>query len=153
MSKMIPRRSIDALRWQVDVSLDNYGIDCDLYIPNNLTTVERKDVYSKPADHTYDHYTAKVFINWNPNPHLLKAKGLFVEGELPIFVSLPNYGVNDAGATVAIDVLKHSYITINIEYIPANYPKVDSFLLTEPLVKNMHDASIVQAWKAVPRRV
>lgn len=153
MSKMIPRRSIDALRWQVDVSLENYGIDCDLYIPSNLSVVETLDVYSKPADHTYVHYTAKVFINWNPNPHLLKAKGLFVEGELPIFVSLPNYAVDDAGETVAIDVLKHSYIKVNIEYIPANYPKVDSFLITEPLVKNMHDASIVQAWKAVPRRV
>jgi hypothetical protein len=150
---MIPRRSIDALRWQVDVSLDNYGIDCNLYIPTNLSTVEQVDVYSKPADYIYTHYEAKVFVNWNPNVHLLKAKGVFVENEIPILCWFPNFALDDTDITVPIDILKDSYMTLDLEYIPANFHKYDSFVMTEPLIKNMHDAAIVQSWKAVPRRV
>jgi len=73
MSKMIPRRSIDVLRNYVDVSLDNYGIDCTLYIPDaaSYNAAERLDVYATPDDYTYVPYTTKVFIEWGPYTYRL----------------------------------------------------------------------------------
>jgi hypothetical protein len=152
MSKMIPRKTVDALRKQVNVSLDNYGITCDLYIPNNLATTETYDIYQKPADYTFDHYTTTVFINWNPNIYRLKAKGLYVDGELPIMVYFPYEATDDDGELVAVDILRHSYFSIEPEFIPSNYEGLEEFELVDIVVDKHHDKVVVKSFKAVPRR-
>lgn len=152
MSKMIPQRTIDTLRKQVDVSLGNYGITCDLYIPNNLSTTEKLDVYQAPSDYTYTHYTSMVFINWNPNIYRLKAKGLFVEGELPIIVYFPYQATNDSNVLVDIDILRHSYFSIEPQFIQDNFEGQEEFELVDIILSKFHDAAIVKSWKAVPRR-
>ncbi|MHA1591100.1 MAG: hypothetical protein ACTSUP_01185 [Candidatus Heimdallarchaeaceae archaeon] len=152
MSKQIPRRTIDALRKQVNVSLDNYGISCSLYIPNNLDETETFDIYQTPSDYTYDHYTTKVFIEWNPNIYRLKAKGLHVDGELPIIVRFPYEATDDDGNIVDVDILRHSYFGIEPEYIPENYEGIEEFELVDIMLDKFHDAVVVKSFKAVPRR-
>lgn len=158
MSQQIPRETIDALRKQVNVSLDNFGVDCDLYIPNNLSDTETFDIYQTPSDYTFDHYTSKVFINWNPNIYRLKAKGLYTEGELPIMVHFPYEAVDDEGATIEVEILRHSYFSIEPEFVPDDFEGssghvgLEEFELVDVVADKFHDAVIVKSWKAVPRR-
>ena len=149
---MIPQRSIDALRHQVNVSLDNYGIDCDLYVPTNLDETEVDDIYQAPADYVFTHYTSTCFIDWNPNIFRLKAKGLYTDGDTPIIVYLPYEATNDAGAVVDVDILRHSYIKMAPQYIPDDYEGEEEFELVDIILDKFHDAAIVKSWKAVPRR-
>lgn len=153
MSKMIPRETIDVMRNFVDISLDNYGFDVDLFIPTNVDALEPLDIYAEPPDYEFDHYTAKIFIEWSPSVYRLKNLGIYVEGELPIIVYLPNQCVNDLDVEVDVDILKSSYVKVSLEYIPSDFNKFTEFELVNVIVKNMHDAAIVKAWKAVPRRL
>ncbi|MHA1692959.1 MAG: hypothetical protein ACTSU7_15145 [Candidatus Heimdallarchaeaceae archaeon] len=153
MSKMIPRRSIDIFRNFVDVSLDNYGFDVDLYIPTNKEALETLDIYSEPSDFEFNHYTTQVFVEWRPSIYRLKNLGIYVEDELPIIVYLPNQCTNDSGIEVDVDILRNSYIKVPLEYIPNNFDKYTEFELTTPVVKHMHDAVLVKSYKAVPKRL
>ena len=153
MSKIIPRETVDTLRHQVDVSLNVFGFPCDLFVPNNLDDIEVLDVYATPANVTWDHYSVLTFVEWNPNIHKLKALGIFVEDEIPLIVYLPNLCTNDAGDEVTVDILKQSYIKVPLEFIPNNFQKYTEFELVDQIVHKLHDAVLVQRWKAVPRRV
>jgi len=153
MSKMIPRETIDVLRDFVDISLDQYGIACDLYVPTNLDDIESLDIYRTPENYTFAHYSALVFIQWSPNVYRLKNLGIYVEGEIPIICYLPYNCTNDDGNEVAVDILKSSYFRVPIEYVPANFKKYSEFELVENIVRHMHDAVAVRAYKAVPRRI
>jgi len=143
---------VDALRAQVNTSLENFGISCDLYIPDNLDDTETLDVYQKPADYTFDHYTTTCFIDWNPNIYRLKAKGLYVEGDLPIIVYFPYKATDEDGDEVDVDILRHSYFKVTPEYVPDNYEGVEEFTITDIVIDRFHDAAIVKSFKAVPRR-
>lgn len=153
MSKMIPRATIDVLRNFVDVSLDNFGFDCDLYIPTNMEALEELDIYVEPPDIEWTHYTAQIFIEWKPSMYRLKKLGIFVEGELPIIVYLPNQCTNDSGVEVDVDIQRSSYVKVSLEYIPSDFNKYTEFELVDLIVKHAHDAVIVKAYKAVPRRL
>lgn len=152
MSKMVPRRTIDALRKQVDVSLDMWGIECELYVPTNVEDVESLDVYVTPDDMEYNKYDTTVFIQWKPSTYRLKNLGVFVENELAILVRLPSQCTDKDGDLVDVDILKGSYIRVPLEYVPANLQKSSEFELVDQLITKMHDAAIVKGWKAVPRR-
>jgi len=150
---MIPRRSIDAFRHQVDTTLDMYGFECDLWIPTNLDDLVGLGMYVDPTDIEYNHYTAMVFIHWAVSVYMLKKLGVYVEGETALLVNLPYHAVDDDGAEVAINVLAQSYIRVPLEFVPSSTVKPVEFELVCPVIKNMHDASLVKQWKAVPRRV
>ena len=152
MSRMIPQRTVDALRAQVNTSLENFGITCSLYIPTNLDTTEVDDIYQAPVDYEFTHYTTTCYIDWNPNIFRLKALGLFVEGELPIMVYLPYEATDDSDVLVDIDILRHSYIGIEPQYIPDNQEGAEEFELVDIVLDKFHDSAIVKTWKAVPRR-
>ena len=149
---MIPRESIDAFRNFNDVSLDNYGFDVDLYVPTNLKDMESSDIYREPEDYEFDHYTAKIFIQWNPSVYRLKQLGIYVENELALIVRLPNQCLNDSDVEVDVDILKGSYVKVALKYIPGNLQKYSEFELVDQIIKHAHDAVIIKAWKAVPRR-
>jgi len=153
MSKMIPRRTIDTMRNFVDVSLDNFGFDCDLYVPTNIEDLETLDIYAEPTDFEFTHYTAKIFIEWHPSIYRLKNLGIYVEDELPIIVYLPNQCIGDDSEEVDVDIQKKSYIKVSLEYIPSDYSKYTEFELVELVVKHAHDAVLVKSYKAVPRRL
>jgi hypothetical protein len=159
MSRMLPRRSIDVFRQQVDVSLGMYGIDCHLFIPTNTSynEAEKLDVFAVANNYDYLEYSAKVFIEWSPNTYKLKKLGLFTEDSIPILVWFGNKAVavggSEAGEEVDIDIVLHSYFTIEPEYIPNNYKGTESFELVNFVVKHMHDAILVQGYLVVPRRI
>lgn len=159
MSRMIPRETIDALRIQVNVSLDNYGIDSILYLPTSVSYVasEKKDVFAVPADLTYTTYDCKVFIEWGVSVYRLKQLGLYTEDMLPIVAWFPNVAIgregSEIGAEVAIDVIRRSYFTVSPEFIPGNYVGSEAFEVVNPVVKGIHDAILVQGWSIVPRRI
>lgn len=159
MSKMIPRETIDTLRHQVDVSLENYGIVCQLYIPTDVSYAasERKDVFATPDDLTYKSYTANVSIEWSVSTYRLKQLGIYTEDMLPILAWFPNIAIakdgSEAGLEVAIDVIRRSYITVTPEFIPNDYVGVEAFEVVNPVIRGMHDAILVQGWSIVPRRV
>jgi len=156
---MIPRETIDALRHQVNVSLENYGISCVLYIPTNASysTSERKDVFAVPGDLSYSLYDASVFIEWGVSVYRLKQLGLYTEDMLPIVAWFPNVATaregSEIGTEVAIDVIRRSYFTVSPEFIPNDYVGSEAFEVVNPAVKGMHDAILVQGWSIVPRRV
>ena len=159
MSKMIPRETIDAIRKQVNVSLDMYGIDCVLYIPTNASYAEseKKDVFATPADLTYVSYDAKVFMDWSVSAYRLKQLGIYTEHMVPILAWFPNVATaregSEIGAEVSLDVTRRSYFVVEPEFIPNNYVGSESFEVVNQVVKGMHDAILVQGWSAVPRRI
>jgi hypothetical protein len=155
MSSMIPQATIDAIRQMNDISLDSWGIECNLYIPNNINDIEPLDVYIRPSDYTYDEYLGvKCFIEWPPTSiYHLKALGMFTEGELPIVVCLPNVINSGTSEEQSIDILKGSYIVVPIQYIPSDFTKNSEFELVDIMIKGLHDAVLIKKWKAVPRRV
>lgn len=152
MSRMIPQRTVNALRNFGDVTLENYGIDCDLYIPSNLDTTEDLDIYTTPDDYAYTHYTAKVWIEWSPNIWRLRKYGIYTEGEIPILARFGRKATNDAGTEVDVDVSIHSYIKLALQYIPENYSDTEKFEIASVGIGNFHDAAIIQMYKLVPRR-
>jgi len=155
MSKMIPRETIDTLRDFVDVSLDNYGIDCTLYIPTDTSyeNAEYSDVYATPSDYQYTQYSAKVFIEWRVSTYRLKRLGLYTEDENPIVAWFGNEAVDQEGNKVDVDITLHSYFEISPEFIPENYKGTAQFEIVNIAVQGMHDAVIRKAYSIVPRRV
>ncbi len=152
MSKMIPQRSIDVFRQQLNVSVDNFGINCDLYIPSNLETLEVKDIYVVPADHTFVHYTTLIWVEWSPTTRRLRDLGVFTEGELPIIARLKTEAQADDGTIRQIDVLMHSYVRIPHQFVPDRYSKTDEFEIVDLLTGPFHDATLTAIYKLAPRR-
>jgi hypothetical protein len=156
---MIPRESIDAFRKFVNVTLSNYGISCDLYVPttSSYNTAETLDVFAVPQDLSYDHFQAMVFVEWGVSAYRLKKLGVFTEDALPIVAWFSNVATaadgSDSGEEVPLDVHKKSYFTVEPEFIPDNYKGSESFEVVNPVIKGMHDAILLQGWLIAPRRV
>ncbi len=158
MSKLIPRRTIDAIRNAVDVGLGVTGIDCTLYVPTeqSFLDAEKLDIYSKPADYVYTSYSTTVGIKWSTNVYELKKLGLFVEGQTPILVQFGFHAValegSQAGQTVSINVTRYCYFRIEPEFSNENYEGVSEFQIVNAATK-LHDASLARIFSAAPRRV
>ena len=154
MSKMIPRRTIDALRIQNDVSVDVWGIPCTLFIPNDLNAQQSGDIYHKDSQYTYDEYTSVVWVEWNPNQHRLRKFGLFSEKLIPILARFKKTAVSVAtGLAVDVDVIMGSYIVVSIEYVPGKYQDTSEFEVVDTLIGATHDAVVAKIYKLAPRRV
>jgi len=153
MSNMIPDETVTALRNFNDISVENYGISCTLYIPTNSDTVDANDIYVKPSDYAYTTYSdQKVVIYWSPNQKQLRKLGIFTEDELPIVAFFKNTYKDVAGNDINLDVIKASYIVINMEFIPEQYD-TEEFEVVDVVIAHAHDATAVRAYKLAPRRV
>jgi len=155
MSNMIPDETVEALRKMGDVSVDNYGIDCDLYIISNPVAVDALDIYAKPTDATFEHYTTKVWIEWTPNIYRLRALGMHVEDELPILARFARTAKNDSGSNSAVNILKGSYIKIGMNYVPEtfSYDGIEEFSIIDIMLGHIHDAVTNKQYIIAPRRV
>jgi len=159
MSKLIPRRTIDAIRQVVNVALDVAGIPCTLYIPTvtSYDTAEKMDVYSTPQDYSYYSYSTTVFLDWKPTTHRLKKLGLFTEDSLPILAWFPYQATaldgSLSGQTVEIDPNLHSYFRVNPEMVPNDYQDVEEFEIVNVSTSGIHDATLTRVYAVVPRRV
>jgi len=159
MSKLIPRATIDALRQNVNISLDVAGIDCTVYIPTNLSfgVAEKLDVWDTPDDLTYLSYSGMVFIDWSPKVRRLKQLGLFVEGSTPILAKFPHKLTpltgSGAGIEIEVDIIKKSYFRISPEFVPSDYAGTEDFEIVDIALPNFHDAIILKEYLIAPRRV
>jgi len=159
MSLIIPRRTIDALRNNVDVALDILGIDCTLYIPTtaSLNAHEGNDIFEQPSDLTFLSYSAKCFIVWNPNKYRLRKIGIYTEDDIPMVIWLPNQATalegSEIGTEVDVDIIQRSYIRVTPEFVPNNTTDVTEFELVDLRIKGTHDSVLVKAYKGVPRRI
>jgi len=160
MSKLIPRRTIDAIRHMMDVSLDIIGIACTLYIPTNttLSTAEKLDVWSHHSDLAYLSYSAMVYIDWKPKITRLRKLGLFKKDTaLPILARFGNKATpltgSLAGVETEVDIHKQSYFTITPEFIPEDYSGVEEFEVVDIAIDAFHDAALKKVYSIAPRRV
>lgn len=159
MSKLVPRRTIDAIRNAVDVAMDVIGIDCTLYIPTNVSfdIANKLDVYSIPADLTYLSYSALVYLNWSPNVYKLKKLGLFTEGRLPILARFGNKATpltgSNAGTAIEVDIPIRSYFRMSPEFVPSDYAGTEEFEIVNEAIDGMHDAILTKMFSVAPRRV
>ena len=155
---MIPQRTVNVLRNNHNVSISNYGIDCSLYIPNNLDTIEGMDLYQNPEDYNFNKYLCPVWIEWSADAKRLRTFGIVMEDQTPIIARFPTTAVidsdsSDDGDTVAIDVLVGSYIKVQTQYIPQNVFDTDEFEIVDIKLGKVHDAVLSQIYVIAPRRV
>jgi hypothetical protein len=143
MSGIIPQRVIDVVRTFNDFGVEVYGIDCTLYIPTNLTTLEPNDIYTSPTEVTYKTYhDVKVWIEWFVKDlHRLRKLGIFAENETPIIARFTNEP----------EVTIQSYIQIPNRYIPKNVD-TDEFEVVDILMKNTYNNEVYRYFKLAPRR-
>jgi len=151
MSKMIPQETVDGLRQFTNISVDTYGIDCTLYIPTNLDTIEQNDVYIKPSDYQYINYTTKVFLEWAPNQARLRKLGIYTEDELPLIAWFSNVIKNDDGSETEVDIIIGSYFVVNPQFIPDNVD-AEEFDIVDVLIRGMHDKVALKTYRCAPRR-
>lgn len=158
MSKLIPRRTIDAVRNMVDVALDIIGIECTIYIPTNISygEAEKLDIWAEDANYEYTSYSGMVFIEWKASTTKLKQLGLFVEGGLPILARFGNKLTALEGSSVGVeaevDIPIQSYFKIDPEYIPEDYSGEEHFKIVNISTK-LHDAVLTKVYSIAPRRV
>lgn len=155
MSKILPQQTVDALRQQVDLSLDSYGIDVELYIPTNLTDIEPLDAFTANSDITYTKYTCQAFIDWKPsNIYRLRKLGLFIEGnDIPILCWMPRYVLNSQNQPVQVSIEIRSYIRVAPQFIPNNFAGVEEYDIVDVVTRGLHDSMISTAYRLAPRRV
>jgi len=151
---MIPYTVVNVLREFVDISIDLYGIECSLFIPNNLDEVDDLGVYAEPTDITYDEYTSMIWVEWSPNMHRLRKLGIFAEDESPMIARLGSTATSvSSGQEVEdVEVVPRSYVQIPMQYVPDDMD-TDEFELVNVQIEATHDAIAVKMWKLVPRRV
>jgi len=146
MSKMIPQRTIDAIRDHQDLSVELYGIDCTLYLANNLNSVDFANIYDINQEPTYsDAISTQVWIEWSPSAKRLHRLGLYNEEEIPIlahFVGLPD----DSN-----DIPMKSYFQVSMQYIPIQ-TDTDKFEIVDVLTGPTHDALLSKVYKIAPYR-
>jgi len=120
MSKLIPLHTVDALRDNVDVVLDMYGIDCNLLIPTptSFLEAEKLDAYMTPGDLSYVLYTAKVFIDVQPDIKRLRKLGLYTEGSLPIVAKFGRRAVAVSGPVEDSGDVHHGVGHYCVRYVP-----------------------------------
>ena len=159
MSKLIPQRTIDAIRQIVNVALDVAGIDCTLHIPTTTSynAAEQLDVYNTPQDYTHLSYSTTVFIDWKPSTYRLKKLGLFTDGNLPILAWFPYKATaldgSSAGTEMAIDPNICSWFRISPEYVPDDHIGTEDFEIVNVGVTGLHDATLTRVYSVAPRRV
>jgi hypothetical protein len=143
MSGIIPHPTIDVLRKFNDLAVHIYGVECTLFIPRNLTSLEHNDAYTSPSSILYTEYVhQKVRVNWaEKNIHRLRKLGMFVEGETPIIGYFKNFP----------EVLLQSYIQVPIEYIPDKFD-TDCFEVVDVLMRGTFDAEVIRPYKLAPLR-
>ena len=143
MSTLLPKSTLQVMRQFNDLGVSLYGIDCTLYIPNNLTFLEPVDMYANPDMITYTEYrNQKVWFQWYDKAlvRLRKANAMVDDGP-PItarFMCTP-------------EVIVNSYISLPTEY-EGNIHQTLEFECVNVILDNTYDISVYQKFFMQPRR-
>lgn len=143
MSSLLPDETINVFRSFNDMIIGLIGIQCDLYVPTNLTSLESDDAYASPTELLFTPYpNQSVWVTWfEKNVHRLRKLGTFAEGETPIIARFAN--------TPAITL--HSYIKVPVRYIPGTFDTTE-FEVVDVLMTNTYNAEIYRYAKLAPLR-
>ena len=140
---LLPYDTILGLRRFQDLSVENYGIPCTLYIPTNLTTLEPDDVYTDPDDITFKvFHDQKVWIEWYAKDlYRLRKMGVFAEHELPVLAYFKSNPV----------VTIKSYIKVPMRYVPDSYG-VENWEVVESVMVGTYSSQTISKYKIAPLR-
>ena len=153
MSNMLPQETVDAFRISTDVSIEAYGSQCILYVPNNLTAVMQQDTYTKPSDYTYDRYITKVWIEWPAGKRQLAKQGVFTEDEIPMKAHFSNVIRDSFGTLNDVTITIGSYFKLEAQYIAFNKLATSEFEIVDVLAEHMANKLVKRSFKIVARRV
>ena len=145
MSIILPKATLDVMKTFNDLGVNLFGINCVLYVPNNLTTLEPTDMYSTPDMVTYtEHRNQKVWFEWHNSKTIAKLRrnNAFVENE-PAIV---------ARFTIEPEVLTNSYVVLPVEYENNQYNTLE-FECVNIILDNLYDVEIYRSFKMQPRRL
>ena len=143
MSTLLPKATIETLKQFNDLGVKLYGIDCTLYIPNNLTTLEPTDMYISPDTILYtEHPHQKIWLEWYDKALVkLRRANAYAEDSPPITARFLSY----------INVLVNSYIVLPTEY-EGNQYKTLEFEIVDVVLEHTYDAEVYRKFKLAPRR-
>lgn len=143
MSTLLPKATITALKQFNDLAVSLYGINCTLYVPTNLTTLESTDMYISPDAITYTELPyQKVWFEWSAKDiNKLRKSNAFAENDPPITARF----MSDAGAIV------NSYIVLPIEYSNNQYNTLE-FECVNIILEGTYNAEVYERFKMAPRR-
>lgn len=143
MSAILPKATTDALRQFNDLAVSLYGIDCTVWIPNNLTTLEPTDMYISPDAIAYTEYKfQRVWFEWQAKDiYKLRKSNAFAESDPPI----------TARFLSTTPVIVNSYITLPIEYANNQYNTLE-FECVNLIMEGTYNAEIYDRFKMAPRR-
>lgn len=152
---LLPQQMINGFRQFTNISVEAYGIDCKLYIPNNLSTVLVKDAYTKPSDYTFDEYDTKVWIEWAaPNKHQLAKLGMYVEDETNVLLAYFSNVLRTAFQSYDdLDITIGSYFSVDVQYITQFQTVSNEFDIVDVRLLGMADKAAIKIFKIAPRRV
>lgn len=144
MSTLLPKATLDVMRQFNDLGVSLYGINCTLFIPNNLTTLEPTDMYQSPDAVAYtEHRNQKVWFEWHNSKTIAKLRrnNAFVENEPAIVARFTNEP----------EVLVNSYVVLPVEYSNNQYNTLE-FECVNVVLDNLYDVEIYKSFKMQPRR-
>jgi hypothetical protein len=141
---LLPLRTINTIRDNINTCIDVAGFECDLFILNNVRAQEQ-DIYGEsPAAKYNGPIATKVWVEWKPDQRRLRKLGIFVEGQTPLIAWIKNNKEFP-------EITANSYFNVPINYAP-NDVKCENFELVDRLVRNMYNAIVVECWKIAPLR-
>jgi len=144
MSNMIPQETVDAFRNFNDVAVDLCGIDCELYVANNLDVINMRDPYQINKVEFNAKVDTKVFMLFNPDAKQLRKYGIYTEKNIPVVAFFKNLDP---------EVVIRSYFKIDMQYVPNQTVSSDEFEVVDTLIKHAHDAVLLNGYEVAPRRV
>jgi hypothetical protein len=141
---LLPERLITGIKNFSDLSVGMYGMQCDLYIPTNLSALATTDIYMAPTDIVFKKYTNhRVWIEWFAKDiQRLRTLGLYTESDAPIKAWFPEIP----------EVCIKSYIVLDIKYVPEKYD-TDRFEIVDVLSRNTYNAEVFRVFKLAPLRL
>jgi hypothetical protein len=149
---MIPDSLVDVLRKQINISVEIYGQDCVLYVPDNYEVVRDDDVYAEPQDYAFTMYDTQVMIQWSPSKNKLLKLGMYSETDAPVIAYFPTEIKDFSGFSHFKDIPRQSYIKISMQYVPRRY-ETDEFEVVDIVTSNFQDSIVRKMYLLVPRRI
>ena len=142
MSRLVPIETAQAFKNSVNIAVDFYGIDVDLYMLMNADAIQDLDVYSSVEDRQYQKMHVKCRMEWINDIYKLRKLGLYNEKYLPIV----------AWFRSDIDIPLHSYFVVPVAYMPNNQIDTDKFEIVDDGIEGLADIEILRAYKVAPKR-
>lgn len=140
---MLPKNTVDCLRQFNDLSLNWYGIECTLFIPNNIEEKESLDMYASTNDLKFTrHDNQLIWFEWHAKDIVrLRRNNAFAEGDPPI----------TARFKTKPEVTVGSYIILPTRYLDNQYNTLE-FECVSIIMEHTNYAEIYRRFKMAPRR-